>query len=85
MQRINATAFVFDSQFAQYTTEWAIPADQAPACLAKLESWLATEEADPNGIRIHFPIEIRWTGADDIWLSPSTGRKTVYIGIVQFR
>jgi L-gulonolactone oxidase len=72
-------------QFAQYTTEWAIPADRAPACLAQLQSWLAKEESDPNGIRIHFPIEIRWTDEDDIWLSPSSGRKTVYIGLVQFR
>jgi hypothetical protein len=50
-----------------------------------MEVWLSREAADPNGIRIHFPIEIRWTKGDDIWLSPSNGRKTVYIGIVQFR
>jgi len=50
-----------------------------------MQVWLDEEEKNPNGIRIHFPIEIRWTDEDDIWLSPSTGRKTVYIGVVQFR
>jgi L-gulonolactone oxidase len=50
-----------------------------------MKVWLDAEAADPNGIRIHFPIEVRWTKEDDIWLSPSTGRETVYIGVVQFR
>lgn len=50
-----------------------------------MHTWLAGEAADPNGIRVHFPIEIRWTSDDDIWLSPSYGRQTVYIGIVQYR
>jgi L-gulonolactone oxidase len=50
-----------------------------------MSRWLAEEAADPEGIRVHFPIEIRWTSDDDIWLSPSFGRQTVYIGIVQYR
>jgi L-gulonolactone oxidase len=53
--------------------------------LAALRDWLAAEEADPNGQRVHFPIEIRFTAPDDIWLSPCYGRQTTYIGIVQYR
>ncbi|CED85400.1 l-gulonolactone d-arabinono--lactone oxidase [Phaffia rhodozyma] len=77
--------FNFDCLFPQYTTEWAIPAESAPECLKELRTWLDQEAAKADGVRIHFPIEIRWTKEDDIWLSPSYGRKTVYIGIVQFR
>lgn len=80
-----ADAALATEQFAQYTTEWAIPAERAPACLREMSRWLAEEAADPEGIRVHFPIEIRWTSDDDIWLSPSFGRQTVYIGIVQYR
>ena len=44
-----------------------------------------SEFADPNGLRPHCPLEIRFTDADDIWLSPSYGQKTCWIGIMQYR
>ena len=75
----------FATQYPQYTTEWAIPMEQTRNALAALRDWLAAEEADPNGQRVHFPIEIRFTAPDDIWLSPCYGRQTTYIGIVQYR
>lgn len=43
------------------------------------------ELADPHGLRPHFPIEIRFSAADDIWLSPSSGQPACWIGIVQYK
>ena len=43
------------------------------------------ELADPHGLRPHFPVEIRFTDADDIWLSPSSGARTCWIGIIQYK
>jgi len=75
----------FDCLFPQYTLEWALPAANTKACLIELREWLDSERADPNGIRPHFPIEIRWTCGDDIWLSPSYGLETTWIGVVTYR
>lgn len=73
----------FDCLFPQYALEWAIPAENTKACLADLREWL--EHADHGKLCVHFPIEIRWTCADDIWLSPSYGRETCWIGVVTYR
>jgi L-gulonolactone oxidase len=43
------------------------------------------EAADPKGIRPHFPFELRFSAADDIWLSPSCGQETCWIGIAQYK
>jgi L-gulonolactone oxidase len=43
------------------------------------------EAADPCGLRPHFPFEIRFSAADDIWLSPSFGQETCWIGIAQYK
>ncbi|KAJ9095766.1 hypothetical protein QFC19_007479 [Naganishia cerealis] len=77
--------YTFDCLYPQYTTEWAIPMEKTRDALAALRDWLAQEEADPRGQRVHFPIEIRFTAPDDIWLSPCYGRQTTYIGIVQYK
>jgi L-gulonolactone oxidase len=73
------------SKFPQYTYEGAVPVVQAQNCLRSLSSWLETEYADPNGLRHHFPIEIRLVERDDIWLSPSYGQRMCYIGIIQYK
>ncbi|EJT97178.1 gulonolactone oxidase Lgo1 [Dacryopinax primogenitus] len=77
--------FNLDCLFRQYTTEWALPASQAQSALSALRALLATEAKKPHGLRPHFPIEIRWSDADEIWLSPSYGRKTCWVGIVQYK
>ena len=76
---------LFGSQFSQYTTEWAIPFENTQDCLSALNEWLQRELREPNGLRPHFPIEIRFTAPDDITVSPSFGRKTTWIGIIQYR
>ncbi|RXK40318.1 D-arabinono-1,4-lactone oxidase [Tremella mesenterica] len=75
----------FDCLFPQYTVEWAIPSSNGKACLAEIQAWFAKEASDPNGVKTHFPMEIRWSCADDIYLSPSYGRETLWIGIVTYR
>ncbi|KIR27416.1 D-arabinono-1,4-lactone oxidase [Cryptococcus deuterogattii 99/473] len=75
----------FDCLFPQYALEWAIDAKEAKSCLQEMKKWLDREAADPAGLRVHFPIEIRWSCSDDIWLSPSYGRDTCWIGVVTYR
>ncbi|KAF7300332.1 FAD-binding PCMH-type domain-containing protein [Mycena chlorophos] len=77
--------FNVECRYPQHTTEWAVPLEQAPACLRELKDWMDREAADPNGLRPHFPFEIRFSRGDDIWLSPAYGRETCWIGIAQYR
>ena len=72
-------------QYPQHTTEWAIPYENSQACLRDFREYLQREQRDPHGVRPHFPIEIRFSAPDNIWLSPSYGRRTCWIGIVQYK
>lgn len=72
-------------QYPQHTTEWAIPYENSQACLRELREYLQKEQQNPHGIRPHFPVEIRFSAPDDIWLSPSYAQKTTWIGIVQYK
>ncbi|KAF9009551.1 D-arabinono-1,4-lactone oxidase-domain-containing protein [Cyathus striatus] len=77
--------FNIDCLYSQHTTEWAIPYEHTEVCLRQLRVWLRYEYNHPEGLRPHFPIEIRFSSGDDIWLSPSYGRPTCWIGIIQYR
>ncbi|KAH8823836.1 L-gulonolactone D-arabinono-1,4-lactone oxidase [Flagelloscypha sp. PMI_526] len=77
--------FNLDCGYPQFTTEWAIPYEETQDCLRELRQWLLQEFKDPDGLRPHFPIEIRWSAPDDIWLSPSNGHTTTWIGIIQYK
>ncbi|THG99118.1 hypothetical protein EW026_g3174 [Hermanssonia centrifuga] len=77
--------FNVDCKYPQFTTEWAIPYEKTSACLLELRNWLEEEHADPQGLRPHFPIEIRFSDGDDIWLSPSNSQRTTWIGIIQYK
>ncbi|KAJ7197100.1 L-gulonolactone D-arabinono-1,4-lactone oxidase [Mycena haematopus] len=79
------TIFNVECRYPQHTTEWAIPFQNAPACLRALHDWMDAEAADPNGLRPHFPFELRFSAPDDIWLSPSFGQETCWIGIAQYK
>lgn len=72
-------------QFAQHTTEWAIPYERTRECLRHLRKWLENEPYTTDGTYPHFPIELRFSAPDDIWLSPAYGRRTCWIGIIQFK
>ncbi|GMK54008.1 hypothetical protein CspeluHIS016_0105940 [Cutaneotrichosporon spelunceum] len=75
----------FDCLFPQYTSEWALDSAAAADCLRALRDYIAEEAANPNGQRVHFPVEIRWSAPDDIPLSPSYGRRTCWVGVVTYR
>ncbi|KAF9264584.1 gulonolactone oxidase Lgo1 [Marasmius fiardii PR-910] len=77
--------FNFDCLFLQHTTEWAIPIENTEACLRDLRDWWMKEREDPRGIRPHFPVEIRFSAPDGIWMSPSNGRQTCWIGIIHYK
>ncbi|KAG6856844.1 hypothetical protein H0H87_012902 [Tephrocybe sp. NHM501043] len=77
--------FNVDCRYPQHTTEWAVPYEKSQSCLRELWAWLEEESQDRNGIRPHVPIEIRFSSADDIWLSPSNGQRTCWIGVVQYK
>ncbi|KAJ6543646.1 D-arabinono-1,4-lactone oxidase-domain-containing protein [Mycena sp. CBHHK59/15] len=79
------TIFNVECRYPQHTTEWAIPFKNAQACLRELRTWMDTEALDPNGIRPHFPFELRFSAPDDIWLSPSYAQETCWIGIAQYK
>ncbi|KAF9945253.1 hypothetical protein BGZ70_003943 [Mortierella alpina] len=38
-----------------------------------------------TGLKVHFPIEIRFVKKDDVWLSPAYGVDSCYIGIIMYR
>ncbi|KAG2183308.1 hypothetical protein INT43_006313 [Umbelopsis isabellina] len=72
--------FNFDCLFPQYVNEWAIPLEKAPEALRRLDNFINTSE-----LKVHFPVEIRFVDEDDVWMSPSFGRKTCYIGVIMYR
>ncbi|KAJ1660107.1 D-arabinono-1,4-lactone oxidase [Dispira simplex] len=72
--------FNFDCMFLQYTSEWAVPRDEATRALAHLRN-VITKARYP----IHFPIEVRVVKHDEIWLSPCYQRDTCYIGAVIYK
>ncbi|GBC03040.1 hypothetical protein RclHR1_04960004 [Rhizophagus clarus] len=74
--------FNFDCLFPQYTSEWAIPLENTKEALEKLYDWI---NHNKENVFVHFPVEIRFSDKDDIWLSPSYNRKVCYIGIIMYR
>ncbi|CAK5271007.1 unnamed protein product [Mycena citricolor] len=85
---VNRSDLVFniECRYPQHTTEWAVPSANAKACLLELNQWLEEQRVtDGPSSRPHFPIEIRFSKADDLWLSPSNGVETCWIGVVVFK
>ncbi|KAJ3937682.1 MAG: gulonolactone oxidase Lgo1 [Lentinula lateritia] len=76
--------FNVECRYLQHTTEWAIPYENVEPCLRKLRKYFHEILVDPRE-RPHFPIEIRFSAPDDIWLSPSYNQQTCWIGIVQYK
>jgi L-gulonolactone oxidase len=72
--------FNFDCLFPQYVNEWAIPLEKAPEAIRRIDQFIQSSE-----LKVHFPVEIRFVDGDDVWMSPSYGRKTCYIGVIMYR
>ncbi|MDT4989715.1 MAG: L-gulono,4-lactone dehydrogenase [Micromonosporaceae bacterium] len=60
-------------------TEYALPRAALPEVFAGLRRIV-----DSLPFKVVFPVEVRFTAADDIWLSHSYGRDSAYIAIHQY-
>lgn len=58
--------------------EFAVPAEQGPACFAELRALMLTRHRD-----IVWPLEYRTLAADDTWIGPASGRPTVTLSVHQ--
>jgi L-gulonolactone oxidase len=59
-----------------YEMEYAIPREAAARALNRVREFV-----DRSGLRISFPVEVRFTAADDIPLSTACGRESCYIAV----
>jgi hypothetical protein len=55
--------------------------DQTAYFLLKLRAWL---DNHPE-IKVHFPVEVRFVEADDIWISPCYKQRSCYINIIMYK
>ena len=59
-----------------YEMEYSIPRVAVVDALKQLMAWV-----DRSGLRLSFPVEVRVTAADDIWLSTANGEERCYIAV----
>lgn len=60
-------------------SEFSVPRESLPSLLRELAAW--TRERSQL---VAFPVEVRFTGADDRWLSTSYGRESAYLAVHQY-
>ena len=60
-------------------SEYAVPRASVEAVLVELRAWFGrTREPVP------FPVEVRFVGADDVWLSTAYERDNAYVAVHQY-
>lgn len=59
--------------------EYALPVEHVPAAIERIRALIAEK-----GWRISFPIEVRASAPDDLWLSTASGRATGYIAVHRY-
>jgi L-gulono-1,4-lactone dehydrogenase len=59
--------------------EYAVPRAAMPNVLSALPRIIAKLP-----FKVQFPVEVRFTGPDDVWLSHSYGRESAYVAVHQF-
>ena len=60
-------------------SEYAVPRASVEAVLVELQGWFGrTREPVP------FPVEVRFVGADDVWLSTAFERDNAYVAVHQY-
>jgi len=60
-------------------SEFALPRAAAAEAIGEMQRWYAA-----SGEHVSFPVEVRFTAADDIWLSTGHERDNVYIAVHQY-
>ena len=75
----SVSQFNFDCLFKQHVNEWCIPIQNTAQAMLMIREMIRDK-----GYRVHLPIEVRFAKGDDIWLSPSYGRDSCYIGVIAY-
>jgi FAD-linked oxidoreductase len=60
-------------------SEFAMPRDALPHVLGELAAWFGAGHEN-----ISFPIEVRFTAADDVWMSTGHERDNCYVAVHQY-
>ena len=60
-------------------SEFAMPREALPDVIAGLQAWF-----DAGHETVSFPIEVRFTGADDVWMSTGHERDNCYVAVHQY-
>jgi FAD-linked oxidoreductase len=60
--------------------EYNVPAEHFLDAMVEIRDCI-----ERNRFAVHFPVECRFVRADDIWLSPATGRDSAYIAVHMYR
>lgn len=60
-------------------SEYAVPRASLPAVISALRTWI-----DTHDVTLPFPVEIRSTGADNVWLSTAYERENAYVAVHQY-
>jgi L-gulonolactone oxidase len=63
-----------------YEMEYAVPRSEGANVVRAVKDYI-----DGSGLQITFPIEVRFTAADDIWLSTASGRDSCYVAVHVYR
>jgi FAD-linked oxidoreductase len=71
--------FVAERKVRFRESEYAVPRAVVADVVMQVRSWLERHRAP-----LTFPLELRFTGADDIWLSTAYERQNAYIAIHQY-
>lgn len=72
-------AFPSDRNVRFNEMEYAVPADRGPDCIREVAAHMRK-----CGVNFLFPLEFRYVGADDAWLSPFYKRDSVTISVHQY-
>jgi FAD/FMN-containing dehydrogenase len=60
-------------------SEFAMPREALPEVIGGLQAWFAAGHET-----VSFPIEVRFTGADDVWMSTGHERDNCYVAVHQY-
>lgn len=61
-------------------TEYAIPIDRLPTVIRQIDRLISALR-----FRVHFPLQVSFAKADDLWLSPSYQRDSAYVAVQMYK
>jgi L-gulonolactone oxidase len=77
----SAEVFYHPTYIRHWETEYSIPREHAAAAVERLTRWVNSHRS----LRVNMPVDVRFVRGEDIWLSPASGRDSVYLGVLQHR